>query len=152
MRVQAEIFDISEGIITLRTNNLVDKLEVDKMYNVDFKRYYSSRSLEQNRLMWKIIQKLAKETDNDEWDIYIQGLEKADCLSEYLMILPEAFESIKQSFRAVKVCERRDYNGKQMLVVKVFVGSSKFDTQEMTELINYFIKLASEFGVYIGDL
>ena len=152
MRVQAEILDISEGIITLRTNNLVDKLEVDKMYNVDFKRYYSSRSLEQNRLMWKIIQRLAKETDNDEWDIYIQGLEKADCLSEYLMILPEALESIKQSFRAVKVCERRDYNGKQMLVVKVFVGSSKFDTQEMTELINYFIKLASEFGVYIGDL
>ena len=152
MRIQAEILDIKDEIITLRTNNLINTLEIDKMYNVDFKKYYSNRSLEQNRLMWKIIQKLAKETDNDEWDIYIQGLEKADCLSEYMMILPEALESVESSFRAVKVCEHRNYNGRDMLIIKVFVGSSKFDTEEMTRLIKYFIHLASEFGVFIGDL
>ena len=152
MRIEAEILDISGEVICLRTNSLINTLEIGKRYNVDFKKYYSSRSLEQNRLMWKIIQRIAKETDNDEWTIYIQGLEKADCLSEYLMILPEALESIQNSFRAIKVCEKREYNGKQMLVVKVFVGSSKFDTEEMTNLIEYFIHLASEFGIFIGDL
>lgn len=151
MRIQAEILDIKDEIITLRTNNLINTLEVGKQYNVDFKKYYSNRSLEQNRLMWEIIRKLAKETGNDEWDIYIQGLEKADCSSEFMMILPEALESIEQSFRAVKVYQKRYYNGKEMLVVKVFIGSSKFDTEEMTRLIEYFMRIASEFGIFIGD-
>ena len=39
-----------------------------------------------------------------------------------------------------------------MLVVKAFIGSSKFDVAEMTELINYFIQLASELNIYIGDI
>lgn len=152
MRIEAEILDITDEIITLQTYNLTNTLEVGKRYNVDFKKYYSSRSLEQNRLMWKIIQRIAKETDNDEWEIYTQGLEHADCLSEYLMIIPEALESIRKSFRAVRVCQERIYNGKNVLIVKVFVGSSKFDTEEMTRLIEYFIHLASEFGIFIGDL
>lgn len=152
MRIEAEILDISGEVICLRTNSLINTLEIGKRYNVDFKKYYSSRSLEQNRLMWKIIQRIAKETDNDEWEIYTQGLEHADCLSEYLMIIPEALESIKKSFRAVRICQERVYNGKNVLIVKVFVGSSKFDTEEMTRLIEYFIHLASEFGIFIGDL
>lgn len=152
MRIEAEILDISGEVICLRTNSLINTLEVGKRYNVDFKKYYSSRSLEQNRLMWKIIQRIAKETDNDEWEIYTQGLKHADCLSEYLMIIPEALESIRKSFRAVRVCQERIYNGKNVLIVKVFVGSSKFDTEEMTKLIEYFIRLASEFGIFIGDL
>lgn len=152
MRIEAEILDIQDEVITLRTSNLTNTLEEGKRYNVDFKKYYSNRSLEQNRLMWSIIRRIAKETDNDEWSIYIKGLEKSDCLSEYLMILPETLESIEKSFRAVKVCDNRIYNGKVMLVVKVFIGSSKFDTEEMTNLIEYFIRLASEFGVFIGDL
>lgn len=152
MRIEAEILDIQDEVITLRTSNLTNTLEEGKRYNVDFKKYYSNRSLEQNRLMWSIIRRIAKETDNDEWSIYIKGLEKSDCLSEYLMILPETLSTLEKSFRAVKVCDNRIYNGKEMLVVKVFIGSSKFDTEEMTNLIEYFIRLASEFGVFIGDL
>lgn len=152
INIQAEIFDIKDGFITLKTSNIYQDLNVGKQYNISFKKYHSNRSIEQNRMMWGIIQKIAKETNNDEMEIYIDGLEKANCVSEFLMMLPEAYESIKKTVRAAKICETREYNGKQMYVVKVFVGSSKYDTKEMTDLINYFIQLAAELNIYIGDI
>ena len=102
--------------------------------------------------MWEIINRIAKETDNDEWDIYCYILEKANCKSEYLMILPEAYDAIKKTFRASKICEKREYNGKNMLIIKAFVGSSKFDSREMKELIEYCIKTAAEQNIFIKDL
>ena len=143
LTLQGEIFKKEDGFITFKTNSVWNELEVGKMYNISFKKYHTNRSLQQNAMMWNIIQSIAEETQNDEMDIYTEGLEKADCSYEYLMILPEALESVKKAFRAVKILENRDYNGKQMLVVKCFIGSSKYDTQEMTRLINYFIQLAT---------
>lgn len=150
-KIQAEIFDIKDNFITLKADTFF-KLDIGKKYNIDFKQYHSSRSLQQNSMMWAIIQRISQETLNDEFEIYVDGLEKANCASEFMLILPEALESIKKTFRAVKVCESRDYNGKQMLVVKCFIGSSKYDSKEMTQLIEYFIQLASELGIYIGDI
>ena len=151
LNIQAEVFDIKDEFITLRTNDY-HKPEIGKQYNISFKKYHSNRSLEQNRMMWSIIGRIAKETQNDEMEIYVDGLEKANCVSEFLMMLPEAYESIKKTVRAAKICESREYKGKQMYVVKVFIGSSKYDTKEMTDLINYFIQLASELNIYVGDI
>ncbi len=151
INLQAEIFNLDDQFIVLKTQDS-NNLEIGKMYNISFKKYHTNRSIEQNRMMWGIIQRIAKETQNDEMDIYVDGLEKANCVSEFLMMLPEAYESIKKTVRAAKICETREYNGNQMHVVKVFIGSSKYDTKEMTELINYFIQLASELNIYIGDI
>ena len=151
MKIEAEVFNIENDFITLKTNYKHD-LQINKVYNIDFKEYKSKRSIEQNKLMWEIINRIAKETNNDEWEIYCLGLEKANCKSEYLMILPEAYETIKKTFRAAKICEHREYNGKDMLVIKVFVGSSKCNVNEMNDLIDYFIRVASDLCVYIKDI
>lgn len=150
MKLDVEVIDIKDDFITLRAHNTIG-LEL-KTYTADFKEYKSKRSIEQNKLMWEIINRIAKETNNDEWEIYCLGLEKANCKSEYLMVLPAAYETIKKTFRAVKICEHREYNGKDMLIVKAFVGSSKFDVNEMNELIEFFIRTASEQDIYIKDL
>ena len=152
INIQAEVFEIDNDFITLKTSNILNKIDIGKIYNVSFKKYYSNRSIEQNKMMWTIINRIAKETNNDEFEIYTDGLEKANCASEFLMILPEALNSVKQNFRAVKVCESRQYNNKKMLVIKAFIGSSKYNVKEMNELINYFIQLANELDIYIGDI
>ena len=94
-------------------------------------------------------QKIAEETDNDLMDLYIDVLEKASAKYEFLLVLPEAIEKLKQNFRAVKTLEYRDYNGKQMAVVKVFYGSSKFNTKEMSILIDKALQIASELGIVV---
>lgn len=150
MKLDVEVIDIKDDFITLRAHNTIG-LEL-KTYTADFKEYKSKRSIEQNKLMWEIIDRIAKETNNDEWDIYCQGLEKANCKSEFLMVLPRAYETVKKTFRACKICEHREYNGKDMLIIKAFVGSSKYNVNEMNELINFFIQLAAEQGIYLKDL
>ena len=65
------------------------------------------------------------------------------------MVLPDAVEELKKCFRAVKVLEYRQYNGKDMAVVKVYSGSSKFNTKEMSVLIDKALQIASEYGISI---
>lgn len=124
------------------------KLQTGGLYTVEIKEYKSNRSLEQNRLMWAIIQEISKKTGNDEMEIYCSGLEKMNVQADYLLGLPELESVLKKQFRAVKVMENREYNGKTMTVFKCYTGSSKFNTTEMTQLIDYFLHLAQEHGVY----
>lgn len=150
MKITGQIFQINEEFITIKSNTqYFGDLEVDEKYNIDFKKYRSSRTLEQNKMMWGIIQQIATETDNDIMEIYCGGLEKANAKSEFMMCLPEAIEEVKKCFRAVRICEMREYNGKEMAVLKCYIGSSKFDTKEMKFLIDYFIRLASELDISI---
>lgn len=151
MKIQGDIFKIENEFITIRSDGFIKDLEVGQKYNIYFKKYKSNRSLEQNRMMWGIIQQISKETDNDIMDIYCTGLEAANAKSEFLMCIPEALESIKKSFRAVKICEKREYNGKDMLVLKCYIGSSKYNVTEMTELIEFFIRQAASLGIVIED-
>lgn len=125
------------------------ELEVDKMYSFDVKDYKSQRSLQQNAMMWAIINDISKETGQDDMDIYITGLEHAKVKFDYIMALPITERELKKAFRAVKVMENRNIDGKQLTVFKCFYGSSKMDTQEMTLLVEYFINLASDLGIMI---
>lgn len=124
------------------------KLQTGGLYTVEIKEYKSNRSIEQNRLMWAIIQEIAKVTGNDEMEIYCMGLEKMNIQADFLLGLPNIEDSLKRQFRAVKIVENREYNGKTMTVFKCFSGSSKFNTAEMTQLIDFFLHLAEENGVY----
>lgn len=150
-KIQGDIFKIENEFITICSSGFFQDLEENQKYNIEFKKFRKSRSLEQNSMMWGIINKISEETNNDIMDVYCTGLEYANAKSEFLMCIPEALESIKKSFRAVKICEKREYNGKDMLVLKCYIGSSKYDTKEMTTLIDYFIRQASELGIYIEE-
>lgn len=152
MKITGEIFQIKDEFITIKADtDYLQGLNFDEKYSIEFKKYRSNRSIEQNKMMWGIIQQIAKQTDNDIMDIYCEGLEKANAKSEFMMCLPEAIEEVKKCFRAVKICETREYNGKNMAVLKCYIGSSKYNSKEMTELIDYFIRLASEWGIVIKN-
>ena len=63
------------------------------------------------------------------------------------MCIPEALSTFKKEFRAVKEVERREYNGKEMVVCKCFTGSSKYNSKEMSLLIEGILDTLSEMGI-----
>lgn len=156
MKINAEIHKIEDNFITLRADTqFLQGLETETKYSIEFKKYKSKRSLESNRLFWGILQQIKNETDNDLYDLYIETLIRCDVEYEFMLVLPEAIESLKKVFRAVKVLEYRDYNNKQMAVVKAWIGSSKFDSKCMSKLIDTAIQMAAENNVnidFIDDL
>lgn len=125
-------------------------LELGKDYSLEIKPYKSSRSMEQNALLWGLIQQLSDETGNDPMDIYISALESANAKYEYIGALPQAEDSLKKVFRAVKpIGTFTSPKGVEMVTYKCWIGSSKFDTSEMTKLIDFVMQKASEIGIYL---
>lgn len=123
------------------------KLDMDKTYICDIKEPTSKRSLHQNKLLWAIIHKIAKETYQDDMDVYCAVLERADALSDYVITATDMQDTLRKSFRGVKFIRIQEVNGKDCFVFKVYLGSSKMNTKEMTELIEITMQVANELGI-----
>ena len=123
------------------------KLDMEKTYICEIKEPKSKRSLEQNKLLWKLIHHIAKETYQSDDDVYCAVLERADALSDYVITAMDMEEALRKSFRGVKFIRMQEVNGKDCYVYKVYLGSSKMNTAEFSELIDITMQLCSELGI-----
>ena len=123
------------------------KLDMDKTYICEIKEPKSKRSLEQNKLLWKLIHRIAKETFQSDEDVYCAVLERADALSDYVITASDMGEALRKTFRGVKFVRMQTVNGKDCFVYKVYLGSSKMNTTEMNELIEITMQVCSELGI-----
>lgn len=123
------------------------KLDMDKTYICEIKEPTSKRSLHQNRLLWRLIHLIAKETFQDDFDVYCAVLERADALSDYVITAVDMAETLRKSFRGVKFIRMQEVNGRDCFVYKVYLGSSKMNTAEMTELIEITMQVCAELGI-----
>lgn len=129
----------------------------DKKLEIEVKPYRSKRSLEQNRLLWVLLGKMAmamsgRKNKVSSEECYANMLEEANVSYDYLLALPEAEPMLKKSFRVVRKVGERVVNGKTLNIYQYFLGSSKFDTQEMTELIETVLDKLAELGVYDSEI
>jgi len=149
MRIQGKLKRCSHNVLSFEIPYNVN-LELGKDYRLDIKPYKDSRSLRQNSLLWGLIQQISDETGNDPMDIYIAALENSNAKYEYIAALPEAEDSLKKVFRAVKPCGTfTSPKNVGMVTYKCWIGSSKYDTAEMTTLIDYVIAKAEELNIYL---
>lgn len=139
--------------ITIKIKNYNDKKRIDQLtkdtYQFEIKKQKSKRSLQQNALLWVLIHQIAEELQQDDMEVYISLLEEANAKFEYLLGLPTIEEELKRNFRAVKVVRPQEYQGKEMLVYKCFIGSSKFDTKEMTILIDKALEWCANLDIQV---
>lgn len=126
----------------------------DKEITAILKEFKSSRSIEQNDMLWGIITQISDKVngshrEEDLINIYSTLLQRANIKREYIRTLPQAENILKESFRAVIEVpnSRKIENGKETVGYWVYYGSSKFDTKEMTELIDTSLDLATEVGI-----
>ena len=120
------------------------QMDMDKTYLVEIKEPKSHRSLAQNRLLWTLIHLIAKETYQDDNEIYCAMLERADALSDYIITAYDMEDYLRKSFRGVRFIRKQEVNGKECNIYKVYIGSSKMNTKEMTELIDTALQICSE--------
>ncbi len=116
-----------------------------KLYEVKEKK--TTRSLQQNKMFWELIHKIAKAQNQDDMEVYCTLLERADALSDYIITATEMEEALRKTFRGVKFIRKQVVNDKECNIYKVYIGSSKMNTKEMTELLDITIQLCSELGI-----
>ena len=134
------------------SRKIIDELEKGEDYRIDMTRIKSKRTIQQNNLLWKLIDEIADKTANEPEDIYCQALTKAGARYEYIAALPEAEETLRKAFRTIKLMNTFEHNGKTFNQYKAFIGSSKMTTAEMTKLLDCVIQTAAENGIYLEEI
>ena len=124
-------------------------MDLDKYYDVSIKEPTNKRSLQQNKMLWSLIHSIAKATNQEDNDVYCGLLEKADALSDYIITAVEMEDALRKSFRGIKFMRMQEVNGKDCYIYKVYLGSSKMNTKEMTELLETAIQIASELEIEV---
>lgn len=147
--------------ITLELSSVQDELiieEIEKaLYRVSMTPVKSKRSNDQNRLLWELLHDISVArngelaTSESDWEVYIEALERAQAKFEYVACLPEAYELLKHQFRATKIMNEFEHNGKTFIQAKVFYGSSKMDVKEMAKLLDTVIMMAQDEGVELRE-
>lgn len=122
-------------------------LEQDNTKFYEIKEKKTSRSLQQNKLLWELIHRIAKTQNQDDMEVYCALLEKADALSDYIITATEMEDALRRTFRGVKFIRKQIVNDKECNIYKVYLGSSKMTTKEMTELLDITIQLCSELKI-----
>lgn len=134
---------------------IVNELEKETLYRINCSKAKSRRTIEQNKLMWAILHEIAVarggERANDDWDIYLEALERAGAKYEYIAVLPQAEELLKQQFRAVKKMNSFEHKGNTFNSYKVFYGSSKMNKEEMKLLLETVLDMAAEYGITVQE-
>lgn len=126
-----------------------------KEFTVKFDLKKNPRTLDQNALMWKLLTIYAEVLGGGRRgsvqpeDLYIRMLEKYG-VAVFVMTLPEARPELEAAFRAVKEVDKRDYNGKELTVYKCYYGSSKYDTKDMSQLIDGIFDELAAHGVDVA--
>jgi len=138
VRITGKIKDIIPDLL---------KLDMDKLFVVEVKEPKSKRSLEQNRMLWQLIHSIAKKQHQDDMEVYCACLERADALSDYIITAYDMEDELRKCFRGVRFIRKQEVNGKECNVYKVYIGSSKMDTKEMTELIEVCLLICGELGI-----
>ena len=139
----------------LLVENLYSDLDLEsgKEYVIELKEPRTKRSIQQNKYMWALIHQIAGHEDmnQDEVEVYTLALEEANAKFIYLLGTPEAEDELKKNFRAVRVVRPTIENGKEFIVYKCFVGTSKMDTKEMTKVLDIIIAWAEELGIETNE-
>jgi hypothetical protein len=125
---------------------LNELLNDEKLKTCKIGHYKKKRSLNSNSYAWTLITQIADKLRSSKEEVYLQMLKRYGP-SSVISIVEEAAEIFKKS---VKYCEefgQSVLNDKNFVHIKVFMGSSEFDTKQMSIFIDGIVSEATELKI-----
>lgn len=148
--------------LTFVLKSISDKVKAEELqkvlYRISLTEIRSKKTLQQSHYLWSLLHDISVArngelaTSESDWEVYIEALERAQAKFEYVACLPEAYEMLKDQFRATKIMNEFEHNGKTFIQAKVFYGSSKMDVKEMAKLLDTVIMMAQDEGVELREI
>ena len=123
------------------------KIDENEYLKVEIKKVKDKKTLQKNRYMWELINQIAKKQNQDEMEVYCQALQEANAKYTWLKGLPETKEHLLRVYRAVQITRYEEEHGKKIAIFKCYEGTSKYDKQEMMELLEIIVGWAGELDI-----
>lgn len=152
--MKAEIIEYS-----FRTNQAVIRFSEDfsgffdkfrgKLVNLEIKLWRPRRSGAANRYLWVLVDKIAKETRQVKDDVYREAVKEIGGVSEVLRCKDEAVDRFCKQWATQGLGWQTEVIplGDGTSDIIVYYGSSTFDTEQMTQLIDNMIFEARSLGI-----
>lgn len=124
--------------------DMVDTLrEFDKL-SIKIDRYKAKRSLNANNYAWKLITEIANETRQSKEEVYLKMLKD---YGQSDMVSVRAEIPVKHYFKYYEEAGESTLKGKVFKHYRVYMGSSEFDTLEMSIFIDGIVSEAKNLGI-----
>lgn len=120
------------------------KLDRDKEYQVEIKEYKKKRSLNANAYAWLLINKIANVMRLSKEEVYFNML-KHYGQSQIVSIVSEV--NLTGYFKYFEVIGTSTLNNKEFNHIKVYKGSSEYDTKEMSIFIDGIVQEAKQLDI-----
>lgn len=142
-----------------RTNRVVLEFDADfsevfdkfngKDVNVDFKLWRLRRSGAANRYMWVLIDKIAKVQHLTKNEVYRNEIKEIGGTSEVVIVANRAVEKFCKSWEQQGLGWQTEiaFSDDENTDVIVYYGSSVFDREQMTQIIENLIFEAENMGI-----
>ncbi len=118
----------------------------EKSLDIQIDVHREKRSLNANAAMWAMLGRMAAVLNTTADELYIEELRNYGAF-DFVCVLPEKADTIGKQFRLFEPCGTRFVSGKKMVVLKVWLGSSTYDTKQFSRLLDGIICDAKELGV-----
>lgn len=123
----------------------------DSSIKVEIKKASNRRSNNQNSFAWELIDQIAEESHKKVSDVYRDAIREIGGVSTTVGMKDEAIQTFREGWE-------KGHLGRQVEVipgstkpgwsnVKIFFGSSEFDTSQMSRLIDILIQDAESLGI-----
>jgi hypothetical protein len=115
-----------------------------KACKIDYKR--KKRSLNANAYCWKLCTEIANVLRTSKEEVYVKMLKRYG-QSSVVSVVAEAAETFMKSVQYCEEFGESELNGKLFKHIKVFMGSSNYDSREMSILIDGIVSEATELKI-----
>lgn len=122
----------------------------DKEVKVEIKRYSRKRSLDANAYCWTIIDKIAQKTGVKKSEVYRNAIREIGGVSTTVCVMDKAVERLKASWQAHGLgwqTETQESKIEGCTNVTLYYGSSVYDVDQMSQLINSLVQDAEALGI-----
>lgn len=139
-------FEKGEYRAVQRVLDELGTVDPSKEYEVSIRPVKQGRSVEANSLLWKCIGMIATALKADKWDIYLKMLKRYGKFT-YIAVREEAVEAVKKQWRECEVVGEVTVNGQKAVQMLCYYGSSTYNTQEFSHLLDGIMSEMDEMGL-----
>lgn len=127
------------------TQEMLEPLQDSKL-SINVKKYRKHRSLDANRLLWACLGEIASTLRTDKWEVYLLMLKRYGKFT-YICVKPNMVDAMKAQWRESEVIGEVDINGQKAVQLLCYFGSSTYNTQEFSVLLDGVVSEMVELGL-----
>lgn len=124
----------------------INKFCPDKTYTVEIKQKRKVRSLNANAALWVLLGEMAAKLRTSKDELYLEMLTRYGVFT-HVVVKPNVVDRVKAEWRTLRELGEVTINGQTGIQLQCYFGSSTYNTQEFTRLLDGVISEAREMGI-----